>query len=358
MSFCGSWGFQTVTFSRLKNASTSSSSCCCSVAQSCVQLFATHGLQHARLPCPSPSPEVCLTSCPPSLWCHLTISSSVVPFSSCLQSFPESGSFPVSGLFSSGGQSNGASASSSSKILVQLTLGAKQDSVPSLHCCFLTAALLTAAPLSLHPFPSLISNCLNLACGTQGKSWRLRPIRTKKEMWDTERFPCPGTLQGPAQFQVLTQILRIHSWSWESIGLIGLWSAAQCHMERRVAPKLDFSLLSNVTKSSRRKLFLWILPDGSAPIIPTADLPTHLQVLSVCTVSIHDALSGVLLYGWGPGKGTPSPDAIQKWQDQVLTASPSDPEPTPSPWLHSAPKWSSLGSLLWKKKEKRITFVL
>ena len=68
-------------------------------------------------------------------------------------------------------------------------------------------------------------------------------------------------------------------------------------MERRVAPKLDFSLLSNVTKSSRRKLFLWILPDGSAPIIPTADLPTHLQVLSVCTVSIHDALSGVLLYG-------------------------------------------------------------
>ena len=59
---------------------------------------------------------------------------------------------------------------------------------------------------------------------------------------------------------------------------------------------LDFSLLSNVTKSSPRTLFLWVLPDGSAPIIPTADLPTHLQALSLCTISIHDALSGVLLY--------------------------------------------------------------
>ena len=57
-------------------------------------------------------------------------------------------------------------------------------------------------------------------------------------------------------------------------------------MERRVAPKLDFSLLSNVTKSSRRKLFLWVLPDGSAPIIPTADLPTHLQVLSAQYLSV------------------------------------------------------------------------
>ena len=54
-----------------------------------------HGLQHARLPCPSPTPKFCSNSCPSSRWCHPTISSSVVPFSSCLQSFPASGSFPM-----------------------------------------------------------------------------------------------------------------------------------------------------------------------------------------------------------------------------------------------------------------------
>ena len=63
-----------------------------------------------RLPCPSPSPGACSDSCPLGRWCHPTISSSVVPFSSCPQSFPASGSFPVSQLFASGGQSIGASA--------------------------------------------------------------------------------------------------------------------------------------------------------------------------------------------------------------------------------------------------------
>ena len=72
-----------------------------------------HGPQHARLPCPSSSPEVWLNSCPLSRWYHPTISSSVVPFSSCHQSFPASGSFLVSQLFVSGGQSIGASASTS-----------------------------------------------------------------------------------------------------------------------------------------------------------------------------------------------------------------------------------------------------
>ena len=72
-----------------------------------------HGLQHARLLCPSPSPRACSNSCPFSQWCHPTISSSVVPFSSCLQSFPASGSFPMSQLSASGGQSTGLSASAS-----------------------------------------------------------------------------------------------------------------------------------------------------------------------------------------------------------------------------------------------------
>ena len=72
-----------------------------------------HGLQHTRLPCPSPTPGPCWNSCPLSQWCHPTISSLVIPFSSCLQSFPASGSFPVSQLFASGGQSIGVSASAS-----------------------------------------------------------------------------------------------------------------------------------------------------------------------------------------------------------------------------------------------------
>ena len=84
---------------------------CCSVAQSYLTLQ-PHGLQHARLPCPSLSPGVCSNSCPLSQWCHPTISSSVVPFS-CPQSFPASGSFPVSWLFTSGGQSVEASAPAS-----------------------------------------------------------------------------------------------------------------------------------------------------------------------------------------------------------------------------------------------------
>ena len=81
-----------------------------SVAQSCPTLR-LHGLQHARPPCPSPTPGVDPNSCPLSRWCHPTISSSVVPFSSFLQSFPASGSFLTSQLFASGGQSIGASAS-------------------------------------------------------------------------------------------------------------------------------------------------------------------------------------------------------------------------------------------------------
>ena len=72
-----------------------------------------HGLQHARPPCPSPTPEVYSNPCPLSRWCHPTISSSVVPFSSCPQSFPASGSFQMSQFFTSAGQSVGVSASAS-----------------------------------------------------------------------------------------------------------------------------------------------------------------------------------------------------------------------------------------------------
>ena len=72
-----------------------------------------HGLQHTRPPCPSPTPGVYSNSCPSSRWCHPTISSSVILFSSCLQSFPTSRSFQMSQFFTSGGQSIGVSASAS-----------------------------------------------------------------------------------------------------------------------------------------------------------------------------------------------------------------------------------------------------
>ena len=79
----------------------------CSVVSHSLQL---HGLQHTRLPCPSLSPRACSNSCPLSWWYYPTISSSVVPFSSCPQSFPASRYFPMSQLFASGGQSMGPSA--------------------------------------------------------------------------------------------------------------------------------------------------------------------------------------------------------------------------------------------------------
>ena len=78
--------------------------CCCSVAKSCLTLW-PHELQHPRLPYPSLSPGVCSNSCPLNQWCQPTTLSPVVPFSSCPQSFPASGSFSMSRLFASGGQS-------------------------------------------------------------------------------------------------------------------------------------------------------------------------------------------------------------------------------------------------------------
>ena len=84
-----------------------------SVTQSCSTFCDPHGLQHARLPCPSPTPRPCSNSCPSSQWCHPTVSSFVVPFSSCLQFLPASGSFPRSQFFASSDRSIRASTSTS-----------------------------------------------------------------------------------------------------------------------------------------------------------------------------------------------------------------------------------------------------
>ena len=82
----------------------------CSVVSDSLQ---SHGLKNTRFPCPSPTPIAYTNSCPLSRWCHPTISSSVIPFSSHLQSFPASGSFPMNQFFASGGQRIGVSASAS-----------------------------------------------------------------------------------------------------------------------------------------------------------------------------------------------------------------------------------------------------
>ena len=104
----GNWWLTTVT--RIILSSLNSVQFSHSVMSNSLQ---PHGLQHARLPCPSPAPRVYSNLSPLSQWCHPTISSSVVPFSSCLQSLPASRSLPMSQFFTSGGQSNGVSASAS-----------------------------------------------------------------------------------------------------------------------------------------------------------------------------------------------------------------------------------------------------
>ena len=131
-------------------------------SQSCLTLQ-PHGLQHTRLPCPSPSPRVCSNSCPLSQWCHPIISSYVFPFSSCLQSFPASGSFSVSQLFTSGGQSIGASASAS---VLQMNI---QGWFPlGLTCCPRDSQESSPAPQSK---ASVLASTSTILC-TLPKQWK------------------------------------------------------------------------------------------------------------------------------------------------------------------------------------------
>ena len=137
---------------------------CCSVNKLCPTLR-PHGLQHASLPCPSLSPRVCSNSCPLSQWCHPTISFSATPFSFCLQSFPASGSFPMSLLFISGGQSIGALASAAVfPMNIQSWFPLELTSLISLQSKGLSS-LFSSTSLSKHQFfstqPSLWSNSHN-----------------------------------------------------------------------------------------------------------------------------------------------------------------------------------------------------
>ena len=105
--WCWPWSLVKVISARFLHCKVTLSLCCLFFSHSVLSdSLRPHGLQHARLPCPSLSPGACLNSCPLSRWCHPTISSSVI----CPQSCSASGSFPMSWLFPSGGQSIGASA--------------------------------------------------------------------------------------------------------------------------------------------------------------------------------------------------------------------------------------------------------
>ena len=139
-----------------------------------------HGLQHIRLPYPSPFPRACSNSCPLSWWCHPTISSSDVPFSSCLQSFPASGSFPMSQLFTLGGQSTAESASAS---VLSMTI---QGWFPlGLTCLILQSKGLSSLyTVQKHQFfsiqPSLWSNSyIHTLLLEKSKLWLDRPLLAK-----------------------------------------------------------------------------------------------------------------------------------------------------------------------------------
>ena len=121
-----------------------------------------HGLQHSSLHCPSPSPGVCSNSCSLTWWCHLTISSSIAPFSSCLQSFPASGSL-MSELFASGGQSIGVSAS---VLWMNIHDEFPQVLTPFPQVCDLLAVQGTLKSLLLtSQFKSINSLTLSFLCG-------------------------------------------------------------------------------------------------------------------------------------------------------------------------------------------------
>ena len=141
-----------------------------SVAQSCPALR-PHGLQHARLPCPSLTPGVHPNPCPLSRWCHPTVSSSVIPFSSCLRSFPVWGSFPMSQLFTSGGQSTGVSASAS---VLPMNI---QDCFP----IGLTGWIITESTKAWFSLKGTSSNLLQQVCYPVGSSCQITKMHMCSE---------------------------------------------------------------------------------------------------------------------------------------------------------------------------------
>ena len=160
-----------------------------------------HELQHARPPCPSPTPSVYPNSCPLSRWCHLTISSSVVPFYSCLQSFPASGSFQMNQLFSSCGQSIGVSASTSCLLICFLSSKGNQS------CIFFRR---TDAEAPILWLPNMKSQLIGKDLDA-GKDWRQKEKGTTEDemtgwhqrLGGYEFEQAPGVGDGPRKTSML-----------------------------------------------------------------------------------------------------------------------------------------------------------
>ena len=174
----------------------------------------THAQKHARLPCPSLSPGVCLNSCPSNWWCLPTVTSSV-PFSVCLHSFPASGSFPMSWFFASGGQSIGASASPSVLPMnIQGWFPLRLTGLISLLFKGLSRVL-SSTTIQKHQFygaqPSLwfhshicsSSSLVAKSCLTLATPWTIalqvpRSVGfSRQECWSGFPFPSPGDLPDP-----------------------------------------------------------------------------------------------------------------------------------------------------------------
>ena len=153
----------------------------------------SHGLQHARFPCPSPSPGACLNSCPLSQWCHPTISSFIIPFSSCHQSFSASGSFLMSWLFALGGQSIGASASSS--VLLMNFQGWFSSGLTVWYpCCPRDSQGYSPAPWRSRQIHNCGLNNVFTCLSTPGLGkWTLRPLARCSLLWGKDG--CGALLQ-------------------------------------------------------------------------------------------------------------------------------------------------------------------
>ena len=138
------------------------------------------GLQHTRSPCPSPSPRICPSTYPLNRWCHPTISSSVTLFSFCLQSFQESGYFPMSWLFASGGQSIGASALESVFLKSTQCWLPLVDWLILLPCCPRDSQESSPAPHFFSALPSLWSNShIHTWLLEKPYPWLLEPLMAK-----------------------------------------------------------------------------------------------------------------------------------------------------------------------------------
>ena len=247
-----------------------------SVTSNSLQL---HEMQHARLPCPSPTPGACSNSCTSSQWCHPTISSSVIPFASCLQSFPASGSFPMSQFFASGGQSIGVPASASvfpmikpmppaleGRVLTAGPPGKSQGVVLRLQACghlwqwpqesnipsWPISSLALFCPLTPHSLISWGGGFHQWVSYTQCLSYRESDLRLGDCQLGRHQFGFPradlapdhflGVCSGQTSWTVFSQELMGQNWSFYldihlSLHLHGHWILALIPPPRGAEPE-------------------------------------------------------------------------------------------------------------------------